>query len=485
MHGSCTASAGNTILNSGLKFILVRLFLTIAACGSSRWVLSEEGPASRNQERVEFQDGSNEDELPEEMVRSIKELGSPVYRERQAAFLRLWKMADGGREKSGLRLIDAASRSNDIDIAASARWLKVLLSLSASPNEASKLIEDLVLIQSGDPQTILRLARSHRWDHLLAMLDVLSPADRIRLLSEADALSGVRATVLELAWEDHQESRIPEIVDHLWPVSEAIDARRLWDMLGLKEWSQQPPWTTTEATMTTLWKITSEELNQNVLNAVGIARKSGQEERANSILIAHGLWKQAIPRQADQPPPAKSITNGLLAVQAAKTALLCEWSGAPMLGQRWADAIGLPGVAEEDVDGVMLALSLCGRTEEAIAVAKIRSPDEAYECLIRQGRIDEAIHAIGIEDLDETSVQSWINKLTKTPPADIQADLEITQRLASVGCLLSRLGMKDLGSLVDQSVIQWASSIGEDHANRRTGKRFTIAEVSRERIGQG
>ncbi|MDZ4852747.1 MAG: hypothetical protein SGI77_25965 [Pirellulaceae bacterium] len=459
-------------------FLRMLLFVQLGICSVGH---SEESTARIVQEPPELEAIPGTDPTLARFTQSIKELGSPIYRERQSAFLRLWEMADLGHQKAGSRLIEQALLSTDIDVAASARWLQVLMRLSASPSEASKLIEDLALIRSGDTETILRLARNHQWEHLLAMLDVLTPNDRMRLLSEPEALFSLRVTVVSLAWKDHEESKIPAIVDYLWTTAEAINARKLWQMLGMIAWSRQRPSRLDDVNDEEHWEIVSEQVNGRILESVAAAQKLGRERLASSILVDNGLWKASIPANADQPPPAGSISSGGESVVAARTALILQWSGNVELSQKWTDAIGLPGPSEEDVNGVMLALSLCGRTEDAVSIAEKRSPDEAFDYFVRHGRISDAMHSIGIEQLDEPSIQRWLDSATTKPTLDRQSDIQITERMAAVGCMLSRLGQKDLGDIVDQAVIQWASSIGEDHGSSKSNRRITGAEVSRDR----
>ena len=434
--------------------------------------ISDESPAETPQGRTKIEENLSPEEITADVYRWIKDLASPSYRERQAAFLRLWELADGGRKENGSRLIESASQSTDADVAASAKWLQVLMRLSASPSEASDLIEDLTLIRSGDTETILRLARNHRWNHLLAMLAVLTPEDRVRLWGEAEVLSGIRAVIVALAWADHEEHRIPEIVDNLWSLGESIEARRLWHTLGLNDWAKQPPIYAKTPKAIGQWEIVLEEINDRIPNAVATARKLGREDKAMSILLANGLWDQAIPPQASQPLPEKSVSAGLAAIQVARLSLLAQWSGDQDLSERWAAAIGTPGPAQEDVDAIRLALNLCGRSEEALEITKKTSPDDAYELLIRQGRIEEAMRCLGIERFDIEAIQDWLNKQTQKPSVDEAADRELIQRMAMVGSMLARLGSKDLASIVDQAAIQWASSVNGDHSIARKGDPF-------------
>ncbi len=465
---------------SGTRITILFLVAAIT-CNVDRIALSEDSPFKLSRDRIEIQENSHANEVVSDVYRWIQELGSPIYRERQAAFLHLWQLADGGSRENDRHLIDLASRSADLDVAASAKWLQVLMRLSASPSEASKLIEDLVLIRSGDTETILRLARKHEWNHLLAMLQALGPADRVRLLSEAEGLVGIRATIIALAWADHEESRIPEIVDHLWSVDEAIEARRLWHMLGLNDWAVQPPMNAKSVKALDHWRIVLEEINDRVPNAVATARQLGREEKAISILLANNLWKNVIPEQATLPPEVGSLTNGRAAVQAARFSLLFQWSDDHDLSQRWAAAIGSPGPTEEDVVGVRLALSLCGRAEDALAIAKKTSPDEAYEGLIRLGRIEEAMTSLGIERLENDAIQAWLNKQMQKPTVTSASDTELTQRIATLGCTLSRLGLKELARIVDQASIQWASAAEGDHSVSGANGRSSKEEISRER----
>lgn len=455
--------------------------MAISVFHTHPFAIPEESPKKTPQGRTEIEENLSPEELTADVYRWIKDLASPSYRERQAAFLRLWELAEGGRREKGSRLIELASQSTDIDVAASAKWLQVLMRLSASPSEASNLIEDLTLLRSGDTETILRLARNHRWNHLLAMLAVLTPEDRVRLWGEAEVLTGIRAIITALAWADHEEHRIPEIVDNLWSLGESIEARRLWHTLGLNDWAQQPPLYAKTPKAIGQWEIVLEEINDRVPNAISTARKLGREDKAISILLANGLWDQAIPPQASQPLPENSVSTGLAAIQVARLSLLAQWSGDQDLSQRWAAAIGTPGPAQEDVDAIRLALSLCGRSEDALEITKKTSPDDAYELFIRQGRIEEAMHCLGIERFDIEAIQDWVNNQTQKPSADEAADRELIQRMAMVGSMLARLGSKDLASIVDQAAIQWASSVAGDHSIARKGERLNQVETSRER----
>ncbi len=422
-----------------------------------------------------------EDNGRTELHRWIKELGSPIYRNRQSAFLKLWEYSEGGIRKDGESLIELATHSSDIDVAASARWLRVLMPLSKSPVEASHMIEELVLIRSGDFETILRVARGHRWDQLMAMLDALTDQDRARLLSETESLAGPRATLLMLAWSDHEEDRIPALVDHLWPRSESIQARPHWKQLGLLEWANQPPGFKMDRETTLLWEITADAMNNRLEEAVHRARFRDREDLAQSLLLGRGFWGKAVPKVASQPPAALSLTTGRAAVEAARIALLLQWSGNTERSEQWIGAIGSPGPREDDVAGVLLALCLCGRVDEAIKFAVLRVPDEAYECLLRQGRIEEALRCVGITEITDPHIRDWVKALLEKPLTNQQADTAISTRLAETASLFARLGRPDFAAIIDRASIERASSVRGDHPSDGSPNFSNVAEVSRER----
>jgi tetratricopeptide (TPR) repeat protein len=416
-----------------------------------------------------------------ELHRLIKELGSPIYRNRQTAFLKLWEFSDGGRKTEGRRLIESATHSSDIDVAASARWLRVLMQLSTSPVEASRMIEELVLIRSGDIETILRLAENHRWEHLLAMLDALSDQDRARLLSETESLAGPRATLLMLAWSDHQEHRIPALVDHLWPRSESIEARSLWNLLGLREWANQPPRFELDRTTTLHWETIFDAIHDRIDDAVHRAQAQGRDDLALSLWLDKGLWEKLVPEIANRPPSANSLTTGRAAVEAARLALLLQWSGNTELSERWGNAIGPPGPREDDVSGVLLAMCLCGRVDEALKFAQLRVPNEAYECLLRQGRIEEALQCVGITKIDEPHIREWVKGVLEQPLTNQEADTETSTRLAETGSLFARLGRPEFAAIIDSAAVERASSVRGDHPADGSPNFSNVAEVSRER----
>ncbi len=460
--------------------VSVLQFLLVLVIGCGETSAAEELQSGRLRDDAETEPLQS-NEIPTEIHRLIKELGSPIYRNRQSAFLKLWEFSAGGRKSDGRRLIESATGSSDLDIAASARWLRVLMQLSTSPAEASRMIEELVLIRSGDTETLLRLARSHRWDHLLAMLDALSEEDRARLLSESEALAGPRAKLLMFAWSDHEEHRIPALVDHLWSHSESIEARWLWKTLGLDKWANQPPSFKLDLRTSIHWEASSESLNGRVIDAAHRARANDREDIANLMLYNEGLWEQAIPEIASQPPSPNSLSTGKAAVEAARTALLLQWSGKSELSQRWANAIGPPAARNDDVSGILLALCLCDRIDDALKIAQLRRPDEAYDCFLGQGRIEEALGCLGIEQLDEATVRDWVDGLLQKPLSDLQADTETTVRMAEVGSLFARLGLTKLASIVDQAAVERASTVRGDHPMGGNANFSNVSEVSRER----
>jgi tetratricopeptide (TPR) repeat protein len=467
----------SSVRRLGFPALLIAWSLSL---GPIQGIYADELLADRTAESGESQP-RHSDEGSTELHRLIKELGSPIYRNRQSAFLKLWEYSEGGRKTEGRRLIESATSSSDIDVAASARWLRVLMQLSTSPIEASRMIEELVLIRSGDIETILRMARGHRWEHLLAMLDALSDPDRARLLSETESLAGPRATLLMLAWADHEEHRIPALVDHLWPKSESIEARLLWKSLGLHDWANQPPGFKLDRLTTLLWETVLDAMNDRFDEAVHRARTNEREDLARSLLLDKGQWQKAIPAIATKPPSAQSLTTGRAAVEAARIALLLQWSGNRELSDRWIDAIGPPGPREDDVSGVLLAMCLCGRVEDAIKIAQARESHQAYECLLRQGRVEEALRCIGITQLDEPAIREWVQGLLEQPLTNQQADTETSTRLAQTGSLLVRLGRPELAAIIDRAAVERASSVRGDHPTDSRPNFSNVAEISRER----
>ena len=79
------------------------------------FAISEESPGKTPGGRTEIEENLSPEEVTADVHRWIKDLASPSYRERQAAFLRLWELAEGGRKEKGSQLIELASQSTDID----------------------------------------------------------------------------------------------------------------------------------------------------------------------------------------------------------------------------------------------------------------------------------------------------------------------------------------------------------------------------------
>ncbi len=295
------------------------------------------------------------------------------------------------------------------------------------------------------------------------MFDALTEEDRARLLSEFETVGGPRTFLLAYAWQDHQEEQIPALVDYLWSPVEALEARRLWARLGLKEWSQRPPRVPLDPRIQLQWQTLTLELEGRLSEAIQLARRQNRLDASTAIPLSRGLWSELIPAHAKTPPPAGSIQNGQSAIDAARIALMLRWTGDETLFQQWRDAIGEPGEDSDAVGDVLMALGSVGRHDDALALALEKDPDEAYEVLLRQSRIEQALACIGIPKLDEASVLQWTKKIHEKEEPDQLRDTLQMQRMAEIGCLFSRLGLRSLASVVDRAAIQRAIEGGGEH----------------------
>jgi tetratricopeptide (TPR) repeat protein len=448
-----------------------------------------------------------------DLNRWIQKLGSATYRDRQEAFLHLWSLGQTGSPQLG-RLLDQASDSEDLDLAISCRWLKMLIRLASSPAEVSPLLKDLMLVRSGDSNTLLRLASNQKWEHLETMLEILDPRERARISSELGIADENLVRLLFLAWETQQQSRIPKIVDLVWPESQSIKSRLLWRDLDLLE----PLHLTVEnakpiresvdnaKSRANLARIVDLELNDRHTDAIEFAIGISDYHEAFSMATEHANWPLAIqandlrnkrqsqrasrifgtedlhePSVPEIPTPA-SIQSGVAAVEIARRSVLSSWAGDEEKSLQLAKAIGQPGPSELDVAGLLTALPFCGRLEDAISVAKLRDEKQAFETLVAQGRITEAVESLGWKDWTPASVRAWLDDQLKKSTSSAKDNIEQTLHLARVGCLMNRLGERELDEIINNAFLQWVSGAGAEHESKMENRQDReLSEIAMER----
>ncbi len=448
-----------------------------------------------------------------DLNRWIQKLGSATYRDRQEAFLHLWSLGQTGSPELG-RSLDHASDSEDLDVAISCRWLKMLIRLTSSPTEVSPLLRDLMLVRSGDSNTLLRLASNQQWEHLEKMLEILDPQERTKISSELGVADDNLVRLLLLAWETQQQARIPKIVDLVWPESQSVKSRLLWRDLGLlgplgvRLENKNPNNENLDnaSSRLSLARIVDFELNDRHAEAVQLAIDLLKVDEAFLLATEHALWPLAIqandlrtqrgrqpalrilrgaePQEQSVPsvPEKGSIQSGVAAVETARRALLSRWAGDEEKALQLANAIGLPGPSDLDVAGQLTALAYCGRLEDAISVAKQRDKEQAYETLVAQGRVAEAVEVLGWKDWTPASVRAWLDEQMMKSPGSSADNIGQTLLLAGVGSLMNRLGERELGKLIDDAVLQWVSGAGAEHGTKlENGQDRELSEIVRER----
>lgn len=436
----------------------------------------------------------------------IRKLGSPIYRERQEAFLHLWEL--GQTDSRELReALDVASEAADLDVSISARWLAMLIKLASSPAEISPLLKDLTLVRSGDSYTLFRLASNNQWEHLEKMLQIISPNERARIFSELGTADENLSKLLFLAWETQQQARIPTLVDLIWPKSQAIKSRLLWrdlQQLGPLELSLEG--LETAEKQLELTRCVDLELNNQHTQAVELAISLKEYWEAILIAVENADWPLAVkanelrekyetqrasrllraptPQDLNVPnePAPGSIQSGMAAVSMARRSLLANWAGNKEKSLQFAEAIGTPGPSDLDLAGHLTALPFCGRVEDAIAIAKDRAKVQAYETLVAQGRIHEAVTALGWKDWSVNSVREWLDEQLKKSPATARDNVEETLCLASLGTLMNRLGELEFANLIDDGLLHWNSGAGSEHgAKLENGRERALSEIVSER----
>ncbi len=443
---------------------------------------------------------------PVALQASIGKLGSNNYHQRRVAFLELWRV---GRQHSDLirPILEQASRDADLERSVAIRWLQILIRLSADPAEVAGLLKDLALVRSGDLQTLLRLAHDGRWDHLESMLEILSPTERQKLLEDLPETASPLNQLLALAWDDQQERRLPHLIDRLYPIDQAVRARRTWQAVGLGSLAQQPLLHPEEVALNQQFtEVLALEQTGKVEAAIALAHRYSQRDLAYAMAVEHQAWPQSLwmldeqrqggnrvmPELIDtaslnqlsvaQAPRPASLRRGGEALEAARIALLWQWLGDEARSQAWAASVGPPEPAESEITSQLTSLALVGRLEEAIAIAKERASPAAYDILVAQGRIEEAFACLGLADRQQDTVRRWLDGELKKTPKDRREDFELTSRLASLGCLLYRLGERQAGALVDEAVIHWISGSGETHQQDIEAKLGrSISDVVRDR----
>jgi hypothetical protein len=436
----------------------------------------------------------------------IGKLGSNNYHQRRVAFLELWRV--GRQHRDVIRpILEQAALDSDLEKSVAIRWLQILIRLSAEPAEVASLLKDLALVRSGDLQTLLRLASDSRWDHLESMLEILSPTERQKLLEDLPETASPLIKLLALAWNDQQEIRLPRLIDRLYPLDQAVRARRTWHALGLESLAQQPLLLAEEAPLSQQFtEILALEQAGKVEAAIALAHRCAQGDFAYALAVEHQAWPQALwlldeqrtganrvmPERIDtvslkqlsitQAPRPASLRRGGEALEAARIALIWRWLGDEPRSQAWADSLGPPEPSEQELTSHLTSLALVGRLDEAIAIAKERDSPAAYDILVAQGRIEEAFACLGLADREEDTVRRWLDGELGKTPKDRREDFELTSRLASLGCLLYRLGERQAGELVDEAVIHWISGSGEAHKQDIEAKLGrSISDVVRDR----
>jgi len=397
----------------------------------------------------------------------LDDLSGKEYAQRKQAFQALWKLPPQDLQS----LFDRESPSGPSEVA-QRNWLILLQQLQASPESAAQLIDNLARLRSGDFETVIRLAKNHRWDELLSLLAVLTPEGRKQLQNDQVDATDFRVRLLTLAWNDSRQDIIPQLVDQLWNPAGAVSARLTWKANGLLELANSP--------MYAVDQLIQLELSSQENKAIGVAIENHQFATAEDIAIRTARW-DLIPTFADrlgsrsdrQALKAKpgSISGGMQAVEHAQESLLACWSGRPLEAEELLDAIGNPGLDMNDVKGVVVSLAVGDRMDQAFQIMEKRMPDEAFATYWTQEKIVPALRVIELITSDESKladtkdpidikgVQAWLDKELAKEVDTFEKDIGRTKRLAEVGSLLARLGRQDVAAVVDVKTVENATSL--------------------------
>ena len=397
----------------------------------------------------------------------LKDLSGKDYTQRKQAFQALWKLPPQDLQE----LFERESPSSPSEVA-QRNWLILLQQLEASPESAAQLIDNLARLRSGDFETVIRLAKDHRWDELLSLLAVLTSEGRKQLQNKQADLSDFHIRLLTLAWNDSRQDIIHLLVDQLWDPTGAADARRTWKANSLIDLANSP--------MNTVDQLLQWELASQEDKAIAVAIETQQFSIAEDIAIRTARW-DLIPTFADrlgsrsdrQALKAKpgSISSGVQAVEHAQEALLAHWSGRPENAEELLAGIGNPGLALTDVKGVVLSLAVGDRMDQALQIMEKRMPDEAFTIYWMQEKIVPALRIIGLinpvesksadtkDPIDINGVKAWLDKELAKKVDTFENDIDRTKRLAEVGSLLARLGKPDVAAIVDVATVENAASL--------------------------
>jgi hypothetical protein len=431
----------------------------------------------------------------------FEQLSSPDYRERRQAFLDLWTH-DFRESKDRIGPFQSNFRSDDAEVSNSLKWLGTLKGLSVEPENITDQLRNLAFVRSGDVGSLVRLASSGEWDQLIRLLELVPPSVRESYAADLDATKEQLSTIFRLAWDAHEEHRIPQLVDLLWPRSQAIAARMLWRDIGAIDLSEveyrSVNQTGSEDKLVEVFELLQ---NGQCDEAFRVSLAQHDFDLASRIAMEQGNWaevreafemawnhregesrlenlgrdkdRRISPRDAILKPKGTDFRT----MDAAKRALLAKWTLNDQAFKESLADLKSSSSGKLDHAAELSAITAVGMIDDALAYAANIDPQEAGEALLLQGKIDEGLMQFDWKDWSAEGVKKWLDEQLKIEPKTPTDEFSATYRLVDLSCTLHRLGETELGGLVDNAVLYWLSGAGMEEAQHRRRLDRSLNEI--------
>ncbi len=381
----------------------------------------------------------------QEVEKYLLQLRSRVYRERQEAFLALWRSGQNAEPQ-----LQEIAKSDDLDASTIAKWLLLLRKLGASPALANDGITNLSLLRAGDFLTLIRLAENQQWGNLLVLLELLTDEQRATLSEE----TADRENLLAIAIRQGKHELLPALVDRLYSPVEAQAARRLWEQLGLELAEISPK---TEATIAS--QVFALEWSGQIDKAIEVAESNKLSELASYVRQRAFRWQELAPGSNTNPPNAKVLRDLPLLQEVALQSLYLEWSGQLDRSIAWRKPIREAQAKQFAPQEMASVLLMSGEVERALQVA---TKSDALDVHLLRSDSDAILRMIGIEDFSKLDKEDWLSEKKEQLSDAKNEPRELIQILAEASCVLYRLGEVDFADKIDVVVLEFAESRNEE-----------------------
>lgn len=400
-----------------------------------------------------------------QMDQWIEQLGSPLYKTRQAAFLAL--LAAGNEATD--RIVHATGSENP-EIRDSAKWLVLLGRLQGSNNQPSEAFSQLTLVKAGDFYTLLQLANDRKWPQVLGLLELLTPAQRAALIEDRDDWK----RLLETALDQQQEGLLPLLGDRLLPPPEAAAYRAYWKWQGMQESQGQrgvggansdEPSTESDLQSPEIQSV-SRFWEGDPGQAFQLAVESGQKPLVESIAIRSFRWEGLTPDPEASPPDGTRIADSETFSNEIRTWLALRWCGRKDQAARWHES--LRRVTADTFDPVAWANHqvALGEAERGVEGLQRDFPSLAAACWSLMGRTEKMLALVELEGVvDDASMtnfdfETWFMKQSKLLASQELSQAGIGRFLAliDVSNTLARLGYTEYARRLDRLLVGVAGS---------------------------